>query len=394
VKEVVVASAVRTPIGNFGGIFSKLRAVDLGIIVTKESMRRANIEPYMVDEVIFGNARPAGNGPNIARQILVRSGIPVEKPAFTINKACASGIKTVALGAQAILLEDAEVVIAGGTESMSTVPYLLDRARWGYRLGGGELIDSMYRDGYLCPLAEMVMGETVELLAQKYNISREEQDIYAFESHKKAVDAINNECFKEEIIPVEVKKKKEIKIVTRDEHPREDTNIEKLSKLPPVFRKDGTITAGNSSAITDAASAVVLMTVEKAKELGISPLAKIGAFVSVGVDPKEMGLGPVPAVNRLLNKVDMKIEDIDVIELNEAFAAQVLAVERELKYDRSKRNINGGAIALGHPTAATGTRIITTLLYTMKRLNAKFGLATLCVSGGLGMAMLFEREVD
>lgn len=391
-ERVVILSAVRTPVGKFGGSFKDTSAVSLGEVASKEAIKRAGILPAQIDEVIFGQARQAGNRPNPARQILYRIGIPEEKPAFTVNKACASGIKAISLGYQSLLLGENKIVLVGGIENMSQIPYFLDGARWGLRLGDGVLVDGMYRDGLFCPLADMIMGKTAEILAEKYKISRQEQDEYALESQVKAKRAINEGEFEDEIVPVKTKDRKGNKIlVTTDEHPRPETTIEKLSKLPPVFKKGGTVTAGNSSGLTDAAAALVLTTETRAKELSLTPLAQILGAASAGVNPKEMGLGPVPATSNLLKMIKLNLKDIDLIEINEAFAAQVLAVERELKWDKDKRNIKGGAIALGHPIGCTGAKITVTLLHSLIQENKDMGLATLCVSGGQGMALLIKR---
>jgi acetyl-CoA C-acetyltransferase len=391
-EKVYILSAVRTAIGKFGGVFKDTNAVTLGIAASIEAMKRAGIQPNQVDEVIFGQARQAGNRPNPARQILFRSGIPVEKTAYTINKACASGMKAIALGYQSILLGENRIVLAGGVENMSQIPYLLDRARWGYRLGDGALVDAMYRDGLFCPLAEMIMGETAELLAEKYKISRREQDEYALESQQKARAAMEQGRFTSEIVPVKVKQKDGHEIsVDRDEHPRPETTLEKLGRLPTVFKKGGTVTAGNSSGLTDGGAALVLATESSARVLGLKPLAQILGVTAAAVDPKEMGLGPVPATQKILKMGKLKLSDFDRIEINEAFSAQVLAVERELKWDTAKRNISGGGIALGHPIGCTGARITVTLLHSLIQDNKDLGLATLCVSGGQGMSLVLKR---
>jgi acetyl-CoA C-acetyltransferase len=391
-EKIYVLSAVRTPIGKFGGAFRDVSAVTLGATASVEAMRRAGVSPGQVDEVIFGLARQAGNRPNPARQILHQSGIPVEKTAFTINMACASGMKAIGLGFESLLLGENAIVLAGGTENMSQIPYLLDGARWGYRLGDGAVVDAMYRDGLFCPLADMVMGATAEVLADKYKISRREQDEFAYESQAKTGAAMDEGGFAAEIIPVMTKGKKGADVlIDRDEHPRPDTTLEKLAGLPPVFKKDGTVTAGNSSGLTDGAAALVLATESSAQKLGLKPVAEIIAVTSAGVDPREMGLGPVPATQKILKLLNLKLSDFDLIELNEAFAAQVLAVERELKWDTARRNIHGGAIALGHPTGCTGARITVTLLYALIQRDKELGLATLCVSGGLGMALVLKR---
>jgi acetyl-CoA C-acetyltransferase len=391
-EKIVILSAVRTPVGKFGGSFKDTNAVTLGKVASQEALKRAGIAPDQVDEVIFGQARQAGNGPNPARQILYRTEIPVEKPAFTVNKACASGVKAISLGYQSLLLGENKIVLVGGIENMSQIPFLLDRARWGYRLGNGVLVDAMYKDGLFCPLAEMIMGETAEILADKFNISRRDQDEYALDSQMKSKEATEKGQFKDEIVPVKIKDKKGFDIVvTADEHPRPDTTLEKLSKLAPVFKKNGTVTAGNSSGLTDGAAALVLTTESHAKALGLSPRAEILGTASAGVEPKEMGLGPIPATYKLLKTNNLSLEDIDLIEINEAFAAQVLAVEKELKWDQDKRNIKGGAIALGHPIGCTGAKITVTLLHSLSQKNKELGLVTLCVSGGQGMSLLIKK---
>jgi acetyl-CoA C-acetyltransferase len=344
---------------------------------------------------VFGCARQAGIGPNIARQIGWNSGIPQDKPAFTVNKACGSGSKAIALAAQSIMTGENRVVLAGGVEQMSQIPYLLMKARWGYRLGHDELVDAMYRDGYTCPLCDMVMGETVDSLAEEYRVSRQEQDEYAMESHMRAVRAWEEGAFDNEIVPVQALTRKGDRImVERDERPRPDSNLDKLGSLTPVFRttiEGGTITAGNASGIADGAAALVLMSAPTAKGLGIRPLARLVGYASAGVDPARMGLGPVPATRKLMAETGLALEDIDLVELNEAFAAQVLIVERELSWDTSHRNVHGGAVALGHPTGCSGARIVVTLLHALERQGGETGLATLCISGGLGMSLLFQR---
>lgn len=393
VNKVVILSAVRTPVGKYGGSFKGTSAVELGTVASQEALKRAKIPASAVDEVIFGQARQAGNKPNPARQILFWTGIPIEKPAFTVNKACASGIKAISLGYQSLLSGENKIVLVGGIENMSQIPYFLDGARWGYRLGDGVLIDGMYRDGLFCPLADMIMGETAEILAEKYQISRDEQDEYAYQSQMKAKKAMEEGGFEEEIVPVKIKDRKGNEtLVAKDEHPRPDTTLEKLAKLPPVFKEGGTVTAGNSSGLTDGAAALVLTTSEHAKALGLEPMGEIVSAVSAGVDPREMGIGPVPATLKLLKINNIALNDIDIIEINEAFAAQVLAVERELKWDPKKRNIKGGAIALGHPIGCTGAKITVTLLHNLIQENKQIGLATLCVSGGQGMSLLVKKN--
>ena len=390
-SDVYILSAVRTPIGKFGGSLASMSAADMGVVAAKAAMERAGIEPAQIEESIFGNARQAGGGPNPARQISIRSGVPQQVPAYTVNKACASGMKSITLGHQEIATGNLECVLVGGAESMSRLPYYLDGARWGYRLGNQELVDGMYRDGFFCPMAKMVMGETAEILAEQYKISRDEQDEFALASQNRAAAAIAGNRFQEEIVPVTLESKKGTKLFDRDEHPFAEATMEKLGKLSPVFCKTGTITAGNSSGITDGAAAVVLASEAFVKKQNLKPLARILAFSSAGVDPRIMGIGPVPALHKLEEKHGLKLADFDLIELNEAFAAQVLACDRELHLDRDKLNVNGGAIALGHPIGCTGTRITTTLLHEMRKRNAKRGVATLCVSGGMGMALGIEN---
>ena len=392
-QDVYILSAVRTPIGKFGGSLASLTAADMGMVAAKAAMERAGIQPEQVEETIFGNARQAGGGPNVARQISVRSGVPQEVPAFTVNKACASGLKSIALAYQAIVLGDANCILAGGTESMSRLPYYLDGARWGYRLGNQELVDGMYRDGFFCPLAKMVMGETAEALAEQYKISRDEQDEYALMSQQRAARAIAAGRFEDELVPVTIDGKKGATTFGRDEHPFPDASMEKLAKLAPVFSKSGGVTAGNSSGITDGGAAVIVAGEQFVKRNNLKPLARISGVTSVGVDPKTMGIGPVPALRRLEGKHNLKLYDFGLIELNEAFAAQVLACDRELNFNRDKLNVNGGAIALGHPIGCTGTRITVTLLHEMLKRNTKRGVATLCVSGGMGMALALENVV-
>jgi len=393
VQGVYIVSAVRTPIGKFGGSLASLTAADMGVAAAKAAIERAGVQPEQVEETIFGNARQAGGGPNPARQISVRTGVPQEVPAFTVNKACASGMKSIALAYQAILLGEASCILAGGTESMSRLPYYLDGARWGYRLGHQELVDGMYRDGFFCPLAKMVMGETAEVLAQQYKITREEQDEYALMSQTRAARAMAARRFEAELVPVTIEGKKGTTTFARDEHPFTDASMEKLGKLAPVFSKTGTITAGNSSGITDGAAAVIVASEYFVKQNNLKPLARIAAVTSAAVDPRIMGIGPVPALRKLDEKYGLKLHDFGLIELNEAFAAQVLACDRELSFSRERLNVNGGAIALGHPIGCTGTRITATLLHEMLKRNAKRGVATLCVSGGMGMALALENVV-
>ena len=370
---------------------ANLSAPDMGVIAAKTAMDRAGVAPEEVNETIFGNARQAGGGPNPARQISIRSGVPKEVPAYTVNMACASGMKSIALGFEEIANGNAECVLAGGTESMSRLPYYLEGARWGYRLGDGELVDGMYRDGFFCPMSRMVMGETAEVLAEQYKVSREEQDQYALCSQTRAATAISAGKFRNEIVPVTIEGKKGTQVVEKDEHPFVGATLEKMAKLAPVFSKTGTITAANSSGITDGAAAMVLASDKFVQQHRLKPLARIVAATAAGVDPRTMGIGPVPAMQKLQQKTGLGVDDFEVIELNEAFAAQVLACDRELHMDHSKLNVNGGAIALGHPIGCTGTRITVTLLHEMLTRKARRGVATLCVSGGMGMALALEN---
>lgn len=391
-RPVVLAAAVRTPIGRFGGALSPLSAVELGIVAAREALSRSGVPPDQVDETVIGHGRQAGCGPNPGRQISVAAGVPHETPAYTVNQACASGLKTVILAAQSIALGAADVILAGGTESMSNTPYMLPRARWGYRLGHAELVDGMYRDGFLCPLCGDLMGRTAERLAEQYDISREEQDRYAMETQHRAQAARQAGRFADEIVAVEVPQRKGAALtIDSDEHPRDGVTMEQLAKLPTVFKEHGTVHAGNASGVTDGAAAVVVMSEETAAKHGVQPLARIIGAAQAGVDPSVMGIGPVPATRSLLAALDLELSDIDLIELNEAFAAQVIAVDRELELDREKLNVNGGAIALGHPIGCTGTRVLVTLLHEMARRDVRRGLATLCVSGGMGTSLLVER---
>jgi len=418
-NAIYIVSAVRTPIGKFGGGLAEFSAADLGVIAvraalerafgqapaerkpgehsewTPESLRegksgQAGVPVPRVDELIFGNARPAGTGPNVARQIAWRAGLPEETPAFSVNMACASGLRAILLAAERIRLGESGIVVAGGTESMSRVPYLVE-ARWGLRMGHQPLVDGMYRDGFLCPISQMIMGETAEPFAEMYSISREEQDRYALESHRRAAQAWSECRFKNEVVPVERRDKKgNVVRVERDEHFRADATLAGMAKLPPVFSKTGTITAGNSSGITDAAAALVLVSEKRLSELRLTPLVRIVDATIAAVPPHVMGIGPVPAVRRLAERTGWNVADYDAVELNEAFAAQVLACDRELGFDRARLNPNGGAIALGHPIGCTGARIVTTLAHELRRSGGRKGLATLCVSGGMGVALAVE----
>ena len=365
----------------------------MGEVATREAIARAGVAPGDIDELLYGCARQAGGGPNMARQVQIRSGIPQERPALTMNQACGSGMQCILLGAERIRHGRARIVLAGGAENMTRVPYYLDRARLGYRMGHAPVVDGMYRDGFLDPICGMVMGETAEKLADLYKIPRAEQDAYALESQRRAGAALGEKRFAAETAPVEVKGRRgEAKIVDADEHPRPDTTAEDLAKLPSVFRKGGTVTAGNASGITDGAASLVLAAESAVRERGLAPLAWLGESEVVGVDPSIMGIGPVPATRGLLARTKRTLADFELIELNEAFAAQVLACDRELRLDRSRLNVNGGAIALGHPIGCTGARIVTTLVHEMVRRGAGLGLATLCVSGGLGLSLELERS--
>jgi acetyl-CoA C-acetyltransferase len=392
-KNVYLAGSVRTPIGRFGGTLAEWTAADMGAAVAAESLRRARINPDQIQESIWGSARQAGGGPNVARQITYRAGVPETVPAFTVNQACGSGLRAIILAAQEIMLGRARAVLAGGTESMSRVPYYAEGARWGMRMGNTELVDGMYRDGFNDPLSGLVMGETAENLARRYEISRDEQDHYALRSQQRTETAVHSGRFDDEILPLEIKGRKGASTTfARDEHFRAGTTIEALGKLSPVFAKDGTVTAGNSSGITDGAASLVVMSEEFLKESGAEPQARIVDYEIAGVAPEIMGIGPVPAVRALLERQKLTLaEDIDLVELNEAFAAQVIACDRDLGLDAERLNVNGGAIALGHPIGCTGVRITTTLLHEMKKRGARRGLATLCISGGMGIALLVER---
>lgn len=388
--EVVIVSPVRTAIGRFGGAFAGVPAVDLGVAVAKAAVERSGIPIERVDQVIFGHARQAGCGPNAARQVAVRAGIPVERPAYGINQACLSGMQAILAAARAIRVNEAEVVLAGGMESMSRVPYMLD-ARWGVRMGHKEVVDLMSRDGFLDPLSGKIMGETAETLARQYGISRDAQDAYAARSQNRCEAARMAGAFHDEIVPVEVSHGKAPVRVVDDEHPRHGVTPASLANLAPVFAKDGSVTAGNSSGITDGAAAMLVMSASAAARAGVTPMARIVGWRVDGVAPDVMGIGPVPAVRHLLAATGVALDHIDVVELNEAFAAQVLAVDRELGFDHERLNVNGGAIALGHPIGCSGARIVVTLLHALARRGGRRGLATLCVSGGMGGALLVER---
>jgi acetyl-CoA C-acetyltransferase len=389
-NEVVLAGAVRTAIGSFGGSFVDTPATQLGATVIAEAMKRAGVQPDQVDEVIMGNVLSAGLGMNPARQASIAAGLPDTVPATSVNKVCGSGLKTVALAAQAIMLGDADVVVAGGMESMSGAPYLLPKARYGYRMGHGELQDHMIKDGLWCALGDCHMGVTAENVAGDHEISRTDQDEFSVQSQQKTAAAWDKGVFADEVVPVTIKQRKGDVVVDRDEHFRADTSMEGLGKLRPAFAADGSVTAGNASGINDGAAAVVVMSRKKAEELGVTPMGTVRSYASAGVPPRVMGVGPVPATQKALAKTGLGIGDIDLIEANEAFAAQSLAVGRELGWDWERVNVNGGAIALGHPIGASGTRILVTLLHEMKRRDAKRGLATLCIGGGQGIAMVVE----
>lgn len=391
-REVVIVSAVRTPVGAFGGVFKNVSAVQLGTIVAKEALKRANVDPAIVEEVIFGNVLQAGLGQNVARQISVHAGVPIETPSYTVNKVCGSGLKTVALAAQSIMAGDADIVLVGGTENMSQAPYLLKSARWGQRMGDGSIEDYMVKDGLWDIFNDTHMGITAENIAEKYSFTREEQDNLALVSQNRAEEAIKSGRFKDEIVAVEVpQRRKDPILVDTDEFPRFGTTIEALGKLRPAFKKDGTVTAGSASGINDGAAAFIVMSKEKAEELGLTTLATIASYASAGVDPSVMGTGPIPASKKALAKIDMTVEDLDLVEANEAFAAQALSVIKELNLDAEITNVNGGAIALGHPIGASGARILVTLLHEMAKRDAKNGLATLCIGGGQGIAMIVKR---
>ncbi|HEX5009754.1 MAG TPA: thiolase family protein [Planctomycetota bacterium] len=389
-NDIVLAGAVRTPIGKFLGGLSTVSAVDLGVVAVQGLLQRSGLPAADVDQVIFGMARQAGSGPNVARQVQIRAGIPHTGTAVTINQACASGLRAILMAAHEVRA-GARAVVAGGTESMSRIPFLLPQMRTGYRLGDGPVLDGNYQDGFNCPLAESPMGATAETLAVRHEISRDEQDRFALESQRKAGEAIKAGRFKDEIVPVTVSGRKGDVVVDRDEHARPATTIAELQKLAPVFTKGGTVTAGNSSGITDGAAAVLVTTAGFAQQRKLPVLGRLVDGTMAGVDPKIMGIGPVPATKSLLERQKLALPDIDLVELNEAFSAQVIACDRELGLDPARLNVNGGAIALGHPIGCTGARIVVTLLHEMQRRGARRGVATLCVSGGMGIAALFER---
>ena len=390
-EDVYIVEPLRLPIGKFGGSLASESAVQLGTFVARTVVARAGLDPASIDEVVFGHARQAGAGPNPARQIAVRSGVPETVPAYTVNQACASGMRSVWSAADQIRLGEASIVLAGGTESMSNTPYMVPRVRWGLRMGDAELVDGMTRDGFMCPLADQMMGATAENLADIYAISREEQDSWAVESQRRAAAAWDAGAFDAEVVPYLLETKKGTESFGKDEHLRPDATVEGMRKLPPVFRKDGSVHAGNSSGITDGAAAMLVASGEAVRAHGLRPTARIVGYSQAGVDPKTMGIGPVPATRSLLAELGMTLADIDLVELNEAFAAQVIACERELGFDRERLNVNGGSIALGHPIGCTGARILVTLVHALRRRDKEVGLATLCVSGGMGMSFVVER---
>jgi acetyl-CoA C-acetyltransferase len=391
-REVVIVGAARTAIGSFGGTLSKMSAVELGTIAAKEAIKRAGIDASIVEEVIVGNVLSAGLGQNVARQISIHAGISEEASALTINKICGSGLRAISMAAQFIIAGDADVVLAGGTESMSNAAYVLPNNRWGQRMGDGTVVDTMIKDGLWDAFNDYHMGITAENIAEQWNLTREDQDNFALRSQLRAETAIKEGKFKDEIVPVEVPQRKgEPIIFDTDEFPKMGSTIEKLSKLKPAFKKDGTVTAGNASGINDCAVMFIVMSKDKAEQLGLTPLVTIKSYASGGVDPKIMGYGPVPATRKALQKAGITVEDLDLIEANEAFAAQSLAVAKDLGFDMEKVNVNGGAIALGHPVGASGARILITLIYEMIKRDAKTGLATLCIGGGQGTAIIVER---
>lgn len=391
-REAVIVAAVRTPIGSFGGSLKDVSAVDLGVTVVKGALEQAGLKAESVDEVIMGNVLSGGLGQNVARQISVKSGVPISSPAFTINKVCGSGLKTIQLAAQAVLLGDADIVVAGGTESMSQAPYVLQQQRWGARMGDSKVLDTLLSDGLMDAFDGYHMGITAENVAEKYGITREQQDAFAVHSQRKAVAAVKAGRFKEEIVPVTVPQRKgDPLIFDTDEYPRENASLDSMAKLRPAFKKDGTVTAGNASGINDGAAAVIVVSRDKAEELGLPILARIKSYASAGLEPEYMGCGPIFASRKALDKAGLKASDLDLVESNEAFAAQACAVNQELELETELVNVNGGAIALGHPIGASGARIFVTLLHEMKKREAKYGLATLCIGGGMGTAVVVER---
>ena len=392
-RDVVIVAAVRTPIGSFGGSLRDVSAVKLGTVAVKAALKKIDLPPELVDELIFGNVLQAGNGQNVARQISIHAGIPQEVPSFTVNHVCGSGLRTVQLAATAIRAGEAEVIVCGGTESMSNAPYLLKTMRWGQRLGNVDVIDSMVHDGLTDVFHGYHMGITAENIADRFGLTREEQDEYAASSQQKAQRALREERFKEEIVPIEIPQRRGAPLVVdTDEYPREGVTTEALSKLRPAFKEEGTVTAGNASGINDGAAALIVMSADKAKELGIKPLVTIKSYANAGLDPEIMGCGPVPATKIALEKVGLTVDDLDLIEANEACAVQSISVVEELRLNPDKVNVNGGAIALGHPIGASGARILVSLIHEMEKQEAKIGLATLCIGGGQGTAMIVERE--
>lgn len=390
-KDVVIASIVRTPVGTFGGALKDVSAVDLGVIVVREALKRAGLASQQVENVILGNVLQAGLGQNTARQVLIYAGIPHEVPAMTINKVCASGLRSISMAAQIIKAGDAEIIVAGGIENMSASPFALPKARWGFRMGDDKIVDIMIKDGLWDAFNQYHMGITAENVAERWKLTREELDQFSLASQTKAEAAIKSGRFKDEIVPVVIKDKKGEKIFDTDEHPRFGTTLEALSKLKPSFKKDGIVTAGNASGINDGAAAAVVMSADKAKELGIKPLCRIASYASAGVDPAIMGTGPIPASRKALAKAGWKVQDLDLIEANEAFASQAVVVNKEMGWDISRVNVNGGAIAIGHPIGASGARILTTLIHEMIKRDARKGIATLCIGGGQGCAVTVER---
>jgi len=391
-KDVVIASIVRTPVGAFGGSLKTVSAVDLGVIAVKEAIKQASIEPDMIDEVILGNVLQAGQGQNPARQVMIHAGIPQEIPALTINKVCASGLRSVSLAAQAIKAGDADIIIAGGIENMSMAPFALQKARYGYRMGDDKIVDLMIKDGLWEAFNDYHMGITAENVAAKWKLTREECDIFALGSQNKAEEAVKSGRFKDEIIPVKIPQRRgDPKIFDTDEFVKFGVTIESLAKLRPAFKKDGIVTAGNASGINDGAAAVVVMSADRANQLGIKPMARIASYASAGVDPTIMGTGPIPSSKKALKIAGWKAEDLDLIEANEAFATQAIVVNKEMGWDTDKVNVNGGAISIGHPIGASGARILTTLLHEMQKRDSKKGIATLCIGGGMGAAITFER---
>lgn len=391
-KKAVIVSAARTPIGSFGGALAPLSAVDLGVVAAKEAIKRAGIEPSAIEEVYFGNVLGAGLGQNVARQVTLGAGIPVETPALTINMVCGSGLRAVSMAAQFVESGQCDVILCGGTESMTNAPYLLPKNRWGQRMGDGKVVDYMVYDGLTDVFNQYHMGITAENVAEQYGLTREDQDKFSVQSQNRAEAAQKAGRFKEEIVPVEIPQKKGDPIlIDTDEYPRHGSTLEKMAKLKPSFKKDGTVTAGNASGINDGAAALIVMSKEKADELGLKYLCEVAGYGSAGVDPKVMGLGPIPATKKALKNAGWTVDDLDLIEANEAFASQALAVTRELGLDPEKTNVNGGAVALGHPIGASGARILVSLIYEMEKRDAKKGLATLCIGGGMGTSLLVQR---